>query len=655
MIDYFSYNGKGVLPKYSPGIPGYGQKGAPGNTGEIGASIYYSSFKLSNETECVAAKNKLNSGKSLSNNILYNDNEVIDYKEGDIILDTEGNFYTIVKANSELTFSTSPNLQTSINTSSSLSIRDFVVSCITSFKVKKTGVDPDIMSEPAPNPDTGEIDYPDYDDDTYSWKIENPYYINLSNSKDAEAVYSKSPYIAHKNYYSKYLYGNHVKFTIVNEEPLENCIFKYSLVFPSGETLSLTTDSMSGVLFVDNNFVYDNIGEDGPFSSYTYKIDEDSEQPTLKSIKDLIAELGEGDKYVALAASEYIKKYCKAYVEITNTINNTTYRIDVDDLFFRGGELVHISDDEYPNDASTRVDYIIPGKLSTEWKTVKYICGNEYHPKPVDDFSYVKYINGDCVAQTEITDKYPPTFLRSFNQFNKFTFRRENCNYSKDTYEIKCTYNFGGYSDDEHYSYHPKTDSEDNLPLTNNTIRLYFNKIQAFTIIIKFNPVNKNEVIDSGSTVTPIYPNSNLYIGIPNVPLLNWIDGSNKASAELVNGEWRPALPPGIVYLNKIVPIANPNETSIYTKEIDAGIAQVIINTDNYPTIVDKNKDNFIEIGVISTEDGDGAHCDTYDISLYIFSIDDTPQDITISDGESGDDEPITIEVGECIPAPRFE
>lgn len=655
MIDYFSYNGKGVLPKYSPGIPGYGQKGAPGNTGEIGASIYYSSFKLSNETECVAAKNKLNSGKSLSNNILYNDNEVIDYKEGDIILDTEGNFYTVVKANSELTFSTSPNLQTSINTGSSLSIRDFVVSCITSFKVKKTGVDPDIMSEPTPNPDTGEIDYPDYDDDTYSWKIENPYYINLSNSKDAEAVYSKSPYIAHKNYYSKYLYGNHVKFTIVNEEPLENCIFKYSLVFPSGETLSLTTDSMSGVLFVDNNFVYDNIGEDGPFSSYTYKIDEDSEQPTLKSIKDLIAELGEGDKYVALAASEYIKKYCKAYVEITNTINNTTYRIDVDDLFFRGGELVHISDDEYPNDASTRVDYIIPGKLSTEWKTVKYICGNEYHPKPVDDFSYVKYINGDCVAQTEITDKYPPTFLRSFNQFNKFTFRRENCNYSKDTYEIKCTYNFGGYSDDEHYSYHPKTDSEDNLPLTNNTIRLYFNKIQAFTIIIKFNPVNKNEVNESGSAVTPIYPNSNLYIGIPNVPLLNWIDGSNKASAELVNGEWRPALPPGIVYLNKIVPIANPNETSIYTKEIDAGIAQVIINTDNYPTIVDKNKDNFIEIGVISTEDGDGAHCDTYDISLYIFSIDDTPQDITISDGESGDDEPITIEVGECIPAPRFE
>ena len=655
MIDYFSYNGKGVLPKYSPGIPGYGQKGAPGNTGEIGASIYYSSFKLSNETECVAAKNKLNSGKSLSNNILYNDNEVIDYKEGDIILDTEGNFYTVVKANSELTFSTSPNLQTSINTSSSLSIRDFVVSCITSFKVKKTGVDPDIMSEPTPNPDTGEIDYPDYDDDTYSWKIENPYYINLSNSKDAEAVYSKSPYIAHKNYYSKYLYGNHIKFTIVNEEPLENCIFKYSLVFPSGETLSLTTDSMSGVLFVDNNFVYDNIGEDGPFSSYTYKIDEDSEQPTLKSIKDLIAELGEGDKYVALAASEYIKKYCKAYVEITNTINNTTYRIDVDDLFFRGGELVHISDDEYPNDASTRVDYIIPGKLSTEWKTVKYICGNEYHPKPVDDFSYVKYINGDCVAQTEITDKYPPTFLRSFNQFNKFTFRRENCNYSKDTYEIKCTYNFGGYSDDEHYSYHPKTDSEDNLPLTNNTIRLYFNKIQTFTIIIKFNPVNKNEVNESGSAVTPIYPNSNLYIGIPNVPLLNWIDGSNKASAELVNGEWRPALPPGIVYLNKIVPIANPNETSIYTKEIDAGIAQVIINTDNYPTIVDKNKDNFIEIGVISTEDGDGAHCDTYDISLYIFSIDDTPQDITISDGESGDDEPITIEVGECIPAPRFE
>ena len=241
MIDYFSYNGKGVLPRYSPGIPGYGQKGAPGNTGETGASVYYSSFKLSNETERLAAENKLNSGKSLSNNILYNDNNVIVYKEGDIVLDVEGNFYEIEEVDGKLGFKISTEAsevpQVNINTNSSLSIRDFVVSCITSFKIKKTEVDPDLMNEPEADPETGEIEYPDYDDDTYSWKIENPYYINLSTSNDADAIYSKSPYVAHKNYYSKYLYGNHIQFTIVNKEPLENCMFKYVLVFPSGEIL----------------------------------------------------------------------------------------------------------------------------------------------------------------------------------------------------------------------------------------------------------------------------------------------------------------------------------------------------------------------------------------------------------------------------------
>ena len=115
----------------------------------------------------------------------------------------------------------------------------------------------------------------------------------------------------------------------------------------------------------------------------------------------------------------------------------------------------------------------------------------------------------------------------------------------------------------------------------------------------------------------------------------------------------------GIIYLNKIVPIANPNDNSTYTKEIDAGIAQVIINTDNYSTIVDKSKTNFIEIGVISTED-DGSegssvkHCSDYDISLYIFSMNDSPQEIVVDNNTEGEDTPIAVNIGEFIPAPKF-
>lgn len=648
MIDYFSYNGKGFLPRYSPGIPGYGQKGAPGNTGETGASIYYSSFILSNESERLAAQEKLNSGKSLSNNILYNDSDVIEYSDGDIVLDAEGNFYEIEESNGSLQFKVDEDSQVNINTNASLSVRDFIVSCITSFKVKKTGVDPDLMNEPEPDPDTGEVDYPDYDDNTYSWKIDNPYYINLTTHEDTEATYSKSPYIAHKNYYSKYLYGNHIKFTIVNKEPLENCMFKYCLVFPSGETISLTTDSMTGIIFVDNSFIYDNIGGDEPFSEYTYKIDEDSSPET---IKNLIEDLGEDNRHISIAASEYIKEYCKAYVEITNMINNTTYRIDVDDLFFRGSELVEISeDDEYS--ADSRVDHVIPGKLNTEWKFVDYISEEEYHPEKTTN-DYVRYVinTGDARTASQAETHSRPTFLKSFNQFNKYSFERVDCNYSKDSYIIEAKYKFGGYVSEQQYAYNDIDDPSSQDILTNSTIRLYFNKLKTFTLIIKYNPINK-AAVEQDPSITPIYPSANVYIGIPNIPLPKW-----KADATTAEG-WtiENAATPGIVYLNKIVPIANPNESSIYTKEVDAGIAQVIINTDNYPTIENKNNTNFVEIGIISTEDNEGStikHCSDYDISLYIFSMDDAPEDIVIDDAEE-EEEPIIVDNGDFIPAQIF-
>ena len=277
----------------------------------------------------------------------------------------------------------------------------------------------------------------------YGINMQLPIYLYLINKefKNTEVI---------GLYYQKLL---HKKPNINDKEPLENCMFKYVLAFPSGEILSLTTDSMSGILFVDNSFIYDNIGGTVPFSSYMYKVDEESEpQP----VKDLIASLGEDSRHISIAASEYIKEYCKAYVEITNISNNTTYRVDVDDLFFRGKTLVDISeDDEYSDDS--RVDHIIPGKLKTEWKFVEYICGNDYHPRAVDSNNeYVKYIDNNFVAQSVGNGSFnpedcSPTFIRSFNQFNKFSFNKINCNYSKDGYEIKSTYVFDRYSDGDPY------------------------------------------------------------------------------------------------------------------------------------------------------------------------------------------------------------
>lgn len=636
MIDYFSYDGKGALPKYAPGIPGYGQKGAPGNTGDDGENVYYSSYIISNETDRANAEEKINARKTLSNNKLYNDDKNINYKVGDIVLDAEGIFYKIkYDETAKLLKFSGEDTQVNINTNSSLTIDDFSVACITSFKVKKTEIDPDLSDRTDANEDPS---VPDYDDDTLSWKIENPYYVGDYDDN------SKSPYITHKNYYSKYLYGNHIKFTISSKEYLTDCTFKYCLTFPSGEIISKISNSMSETIFVDNKFVYDNIGDEA-FSEYKYDIDSNG---MSKDVKSIIKELGEEDRYIAIIASEYIKKYCKAYAEIT-TASNTTYRIDIDDLFFKDGKVVEVTDKDYTD--TGRVDHITPGKLSTTWKFPEYICGNEYFPSDMNiDNDYVRYIDPKYLIVHPNKDKqneYVPTFNKEFKQFNKFKFDKIACGYSKDAYEIKARYIFNGYVTGDRYAYNDAS-TGDNEILTNRIIRLYFNKLKSFTFIIKYNPIND----DNNDQV---YPDTAVYIGIPNIPLIKWNEGKPiiEQFKDIKDVTWNidNIDSSGILYLNKIVPTVNLEDTDTYTRTLDAGIAQVIINAENYSSIINKNADNFIEIGMISRSDEKNNHRSDYDVSLYIYSMNDTPDDSTAS-SESKDS--ITIDTGEIYSASNY-
>lgn len=636
MIDYFSYDGKGALPKYAPGVPGYGQKGAPGNTGDDGENVYYSSYIISNETDRANAEEKINTGKSLSNNALYNDGKNINYKVGDIVLDAEGIFYKIrYDDTTNLLKFSGEDTQVNINTNSSLTIDDFSVACVTSFKIKKTEVDPDLSNET----NASDENIPDYDDNTLSWKIENPYYLGDYDNN------SKSPYTAHKNYYSKYLYGNHIKFTIASKDPIDNCVFKYCLAFPSGEMISKMSNNMSETIFVDNRFVYDNIGDEA-FSEYQYDIDSNG---TLKDVKSIIEELGEEDRYIAIIASEYIKKYCKAYAEIT-TGSNTTYRIDIDDLFFKDGKVVEITDKDYTD--TGRVDHTTPGKLSTNWKFPEYICGNEYFSSDINiDNDYVRYIDPERATVKPNKDKqdgYVPTFRKDFRQFNKFKFDKINCGYSKDAYEIKARYIFNGYvlGSSDRYVYNDSSSGEQEM-LTNRIIRLYFNKLKSFTFIIKYNPVN-----DSND---PIYPNTTIYIGIPNIPLIKWDEGKPivEQFKNIKDVTWNidNIDSAGILYLNKIDPTANPSDTDIYTRTLDAGIAQVIINMENYPSVINKDADNFIDIGMISNNDDKSNHRNDYDISLYIYSMNDTPDDNVASVEKN---KSITIDTGRIVTASDY-
>ena len=59
MTDYFSYNGEDVVPTYMPGISSYGQEGSEGNTGDIGSSVYYTTYDLTDEDELKECNEKI--------------------------------------------------------------------------------------------------------------------------------------------------------------------------------------------------------------------------------------------------------------------------------------------------------------------------------------------------------------------------------------------------------------------------------------------------------------------------------------------------------------------------------------------------------------------------------------------------------------------
>ena len=502
MKDYFSYNGIGILPKYEPGIPAYGQKGAPGDMGNPGENIYYTSLFLNDNTSRRKGNQLLNEGKELSANDLY-DRKTVEYKQGDLVLDAGGNFY-IIQKNSENIFNLEKNsMPLDILSNPTIDIDDFKVKCITSFKFKKTSNDASIYDKVV-----------DLDDDSMSWII---------TKEDG------------------YSYGNHIMFSIVSNFNFDNCVFKYSLILPSGEKLSIDSYDTSAVMFVDNKFIFDSpvdtSSEVLEFNDYKYKI---PGEETSQTVSDIIENYGIGSKYISLAASEYMRTYCKATVEITNFNYETTYKFNLDDLFF-----------DEAGEVTDRTGEIIPASISMYWEN-----------KTLQENSSTNE-NVSANQDTYNIDKF------------KFDFTDIIRKYSKDELLNLCKYN----SQSSNYNY----------------IRLWFKQMNSFTILFKY----KN--LPSGSSLK--YPNSAIYIGETNKDLLKR-QGNNVT----------------VSYSDKIVPVENKIDTNTNTKEISSGIAQVIINLTEEQKNNEKNF-NFIDIAVVSLDDTN--HNNDYDISFYIFSIDD--------------------------------
>lgn len=313
MIDIFSYDGKGVLPVYLPGVPGYGQKGAPGNTGESGSSIYFSSYNLGEQSNRDDAVEKIKNGLPLSNNQLYTGNtKSINYIDGDIFIDTAGNFYILKKENGEFKIE---QIYSGIYSQSPIVFNRFDVEFKTSF-VNDENIQTD-------------------DDKKYLWRQENPLFISAdTNDRTGNKI--------HDDYYSQYIYGNFIRFNlnIVSENP---CDYRFYLEFPSGETLDIVSESSDAVFFIDNKYCY----SCNDFYEYTAKIPQNSTS-IFKNIADnngteeytkSVAAVYDDSKFGPASAEftalteHYIAYRCKIYADVTDRQLGNIYRFDFGEAY----------------------------------------------------------------------------------------------------------------------------------------------------------------------------------------------------------------------------------------------------------------------------------------------------------------------------------
>lgn len=315
MIDIFSYSGKGVLPIYTPGVSAYGQKGAPGNTGDNGASVHFSSYDLSVQESIDSVKNQIRKGVLLSNNIGNSTEEnYIEYHNKDLILDITGNFYRINISGEEIGIERAANFGIYSQSPVSLKISDNAAGFQVGFETDFT----ENVSE------KDEIDHP------YLWRQNNPYYMD--NVKTGDHTGDK----IHDGYYSKYIYGNFLKYELSIDTTVESdLMYKFYVEFPTGEVLDTVSYNQDTSIFIENTYCFSCVN----FCTYTANISEYDETSILMDIRNgntnytlntetVYNRFGVGSPQFSALVQMWIKDYCNVYVDVIDLNNGSVYRFD---------------------------------------------------------------------------------------------------------------------------------------------------------------------------------------------------------------------------------------------------------------------------------------------------------------------------------------
>lgn len=604
MSDHFIYGNNSFMPEYLPGIIGYGQNGAPGDNGEDGNTIFYSSYDLSRGSKDLSkVKNAILSNKQLSNNLDILSDEK--YKEGDLIIDKTGSFYYIkTLSNRNVVIESCANTISSIYSDITKKFNKFDVVCNTSF-LKSSNK---------------------------KWEQDNPNYIN-----DPDRL-SYSMKVYHHNRLEEKIYGNFVNFKLTTSGDISDYTYKFVLVMPTGQTFDYYSDTPSATIFLENKYIY------GCFSINTWssiydlcKTNMNLEDTKIQIAEELnvninssktlgefiyntniekgenIVEEGEkgphnnaerfdnafknlNSKDATVLCSLFIKAECSAYAEIIEKSTGKVYRIDIDDIF--------INNDLSQN--KSQVEHIRETTNNMSWSVSNYI----YNAGNVNflTYKYRKIQNEQVIYEED----------RQFNPFNAYVMWSEEDDINSagsltedgtiQTVHFVDSSGLAVYTNEISAGGHgewieEKTNipsGEDSNELVkeavfkkwyidknenidyNRTLRLTFNGLKSISINVVYQKLAESLQKASGEIID--YPQALIYIGYIDTPLLLF--------------EKEGERDPGIWYLTKFVPPGYyiDEEESGYVKTSYAGVIDTTINMAEY------NKDDggthFIEIGI---------------------------------------------------------
>lgn len=625
MTDYFSYNGEDVVPTYMPGISSYGQEGSEGNTGDIGSSVYYTTYDLTDEDELKKCNEKIKNNLVLSdtdNSQLYNK----EYMLGDIVIDALGNIFVIESGSDGLEI-----LSTTSETESYTKemFKDFTVKVVTSF---------------LRNPE-----YPGY--------VENTEPVTLDKIRNYSSVGIDQ--------LRKKIFGNWITFSITPLVKTEPYVYTFCLVLPSKEVLSITSDNPYAKMFVDNRYfsqvsllnTYARIPEDDPYdtgklmfgsdvrnkvghadaytfiqdSIYKFKFGTTIEYPFEEYYK-------EEAKYASMLISYLIHRTCSAYVEIKNKYTGKIYRYELRD-----------SEDSSDTPVAFQQNtYITPYIEPSDWE----IDIEDDYKESIPDFEIIedpetqekkvrKSLKNFIVVKSEQVSVEGEIGSVQYEYVQHFYFTDVNgTEYVEDPSLGRVLWNDPRLN--SKYDLGPKADNDmaqqtpinywhrfSNIDEYSNVLQLEIGDVDSICLNIDF-----SKWINSDKE----FPATAVYVGYPNVHLWQEGDSSgnvilpNSINADKVDIDGNPTAfdgSRGYYYLYKILP------PGYSTEEVntDAGRSSIIFNLSQFKL---NDKHNWIEIGLMVIEDKDKninnfAHRSTIKSTKQDFNYyneDGTPKDL---------------------------